>query len=326
MRITLVKHLCCPDCRSDLVVDPGVCDGDEIVTGSLSCPPCGERWPIVRGVPRFVGDELSGDIRHTARNFGTSWKIWNDIDDDRYRRQLMAWMPYLSSDDVKGRTLLDGGCGKGRHLRVMAGFDAGEIVGVDVSDAVDVAYKNTRGLDNVHVVQADLHRLPLRNNFDMAYSIGVLHHTPRPRHSFTALAKHVRRGGSVSCWVYGRENNGWIIWLVNPVRLAVTRYLPAPILRLVAWLPALILQVLITTVYRPAEALGLRLFYRDYLLNLGRLGFAETHHIVYDHLVAPTAHYLRRAEVEQWLDDPSLVDGTVVWVHRNSWAARAVAA
>ncbi len=321
MRDTLCKHLCCPDCRGDLVLEPTERDGLEIITGTLSCPPCGERWPIVRGVPRFVGDELTGDVRHTAKNFGTSWKIWSDIDDDRYRAQLLEWMPSLSPDDIKGKTLLDGGCGKGRHLRVMAGFGARELVGVDLSDAVDVAYANTRELDNVHVVQADLHRLPLRNDFDLAYSIGVLHHTPRPGRSFAAIARHVRPGGSVACWVYGRENNGWIIWLVNPIRLGLTRYLPPRVLRLVAWLPAVILQMLIVTVYGPAESVGLKLFYRDYLLNLHRLGFAEIRHIVYDHLVAPTAHYLRRDEVESWLLDAALVDGRVTWIHRNSWAA-----
>ncbi len=88
----------------------------------------------------------------------------------------------------------------------------------------------------------------------------------------------------------------------------------------------IILQMLIVTVYGPAESVGLRLFYRDYLLNLRRLGFAEVRHIVYDHLVAPTAHYLRRVEVESWLLDAALADGRVTWVHRNSWAAVGVRA
>ena len=96
MRDTLCKHLCCADCRGPLVLEPGERDGDEIISGTLSCGKCEQRWPIVRGVPRFVGDELSGDVRHTAKNFGTSWKIWNSIDDDRYHAQLLRWMPSLS--------------------------------------------------------------------------------------------------------------------------------------------------------------------------------------------------------------------------------------
>ena len=321
MRETLCNHLCCPECGSDLDLEPDEIDDDEILSGSLSCPSCEQRWPIVRGVPRFVPDDLPRDVRHTARNFGTSWRIWNDIDDDRYRRQLLEWLPLLSPDDVRNRTLLDGGCGKGRHLRVMAGFGARAVIGVDVSDAVDVAYANTRALPNVHVVQADLQHLPLRDDFDLAYSIGVIHHTPEPQRCFEAIAGHVRPGGTVACWVYGRENNGWIVWLVNPIRIGLTRYLPARALRVVAWVLAAVLHVVIAAVYRPAEAVGARLFYREYLLNLRRLGFAETHHIVYDHLAAPTAHYLRREEVQTWLDHAALSDTCVTWVHRNSWAA-----
>ncbi len=32
MRDTLCKHLCCPDCRRDLVLEPTERDGDEIMT------------------------------------------------------------------------------------------------------------------------------------------------------------------------------------------------------------------------------------------------------------------------------------------------------
>ena len=101
------------------------------------------------------------------------------------------------------------------------------------------------------------------------------------------MQDQVRPGGTVACWVYGRENNGWIVWLVNPVRLLITRHLPSCILRGLAPVLAAILFALIYGLYVPAGALGIRLFYRDYLHNLRKLGFRECQHIVYDHLVAP---------------------------------------
>ncbi|MHC5007465.1 MAG: methyltransferase domain-containing protein [Planctomycetota bacterium] len=320
MRDTLCRHLCCPECRSDLDLQRGEQDGDEILTGSLDCSACGRRYGIVGGVARFVGEGLSGDLEHTARNFGTSWKIWSEIDDERYRKQMLAWLPAMRAGDFQGKTLLDAGCGKGRHLRIVAGFGAREVIGIDLSEAVDVAWANTRDLAHVHVVQADLHRLPLKGGFDLAFSIGVLHHTPDPHRSFAAMQDQVRPGGTVACWVYGRENNGWIVWLVNPVRMLITRHLPSCILRGLAPVLAAILFALIYGLYVPAGALGIRLFYRDYLDNLRELGFRECQHIVYDHLVAPTAFYLRRGEVKRWFDVCGLVRQSITWVNRNSWS------
>ena len=320
MRETLCRHLCCPGCRADLTLQTGERDGAEILTGTLRCSGCEREYPIARGVPRFVPEELPAPLQHTAANFGASWKIWNRIDDQRYRWQLLNWLQPLQPKDFAGKTVLDGGCGKGRHLRLVAEFGADEVIGIDLSAAVDVAYDNTRGLDNVHIVQGDLFQMPFKGGFDLAYSIGVLHHTPDPGRAFEATCGQVRPGGTVACWVYGRENNGWIVTLVNPVRRRVTRYLPSWMVRAAAWVLAGILFAVIYAVYLPAQALSLQPFYAEYMHNLRKLGFAETRHIVYDHLIAPMAFYLPREEVERWFDRTGIRDPMISWVNRNSWS------
>ena len=79
---------------------------------------------------------------------------------------------------------------------------------VAVSSAVDVAAKNLAGRDNVDVIQADLFRLPFRDGvFDMAYSVGVLHHTPDASGAFASVSKAVRPGGSFSIFVHARGNS-----------------------------------------------------------------------------------------------------------------------
>ena len=49
-----------------------------------------------------------------------------------------------------------------------------------MSQAVESAFAATRTSANMHVVQADIYRLPLKQVFDYAYSIGVLDHIPDP--------------------------------------------------------------------------------------------------------------------------------------------------
>jgi SAM-dependent methyltransferase len=64
--------------------------------------------------------------------------------------------------------------------------------------------------------------LPLARKFDYAFSVGVLHHLPDPRQGFMSLASRVKPGGRLSAWVYGAENNEWIVRFVNPVREKIT--------------------------------------------------------------------------------------------------------
>jgi hypothetical protein len=60
----------------------------------------------------------------------------------------------------------------------------------------------------------------------LAYSIGVIHHLPVPKSGFLALCSHVKPGGRVAAWVYGKEGNLWIEKLVDPIRKNITSRLP----------------------------------------------------------------------------------------------------
>lgn len=321
MREGLLNYLRCPLCRGRLDLQAGERDGPHILSGTLSCAACRRDFPILAGVPRMLPGELPADLALTARNFGESWKIWKDIHDERYRWQFLRWLQPLQPADFQDRVILDAGCGKGRHLRVVAQFGAQEAIGVDLSAAVDVAFANTRELEHVHVVQGDLYHLPFAGGFDLGYSIGVLHHTPDPRAAFEKFAAQVRPGGTVACWVYGRENNGWIIYGVNPIRIAITRHLPALVVRGLAGCLAAVLFAAIYLCYVPLSKLNLRPFYADYLLYLRDLGFRETRHIVYDHLIAPTAFYLLKEEVAGWFRAAGLPEPSLSWVQKVSWAA-----
>jgi SAM-dependent methyltransferase len=74
------------------------------------------------------------------------------------------------------------------------------MVGIDVSEAVFVARKNTAGNKSINFVRADIYNLPFKKEmFDLGYSFGVLHHLPDPEAGFKALVDMVRM---VGMWLY----------------------------------------------------------------------------------------------------------------------------
>ena len=109
-------------------------------------------------------------------------------------------------EDLAGLTVLDGGCGMGRYLRIAAESAPRRLVGLDLSGAVIAARDLTRDLPGVQVIQGDLLRPPFApGSFDRIYSLGVLDHTPDPRAAFLALSRLLKPGGRIVIWVYPME-------------------------------------------------------------------------------------------------------------------------
>jgi 2-polyprenyl-3-methyl-5-hydroxy-6-metoxy-1,4-benzoquinol methylase len=314
------------ECRVDLE------ENNDIEKGALDCAGCGLSYPIVRGIPRFVTLErpLSGQNVATAAAFGWEWQEFTELHDlDTYKAQFLDWVAPLQPEFLQGKVVLDAGCGMGRFARVSGHFGARAVLAIDASGAVEAARQNTRECDNVHVIQGDIHHLPLRRNaaaqMEFIFSIGVLHHLDNPQAGFQALANHLHQEGSLFAWVYGRENNGWLINVVNPIRTALTSRLPRRALYTLSWLVTAGLHPVVRYIYRPANItnalrpLRRLLPYNDYLAWLGQFGFRHNHHVVFDHLVAPVAFYLRRDEFAAWFSDSGLEILEISWRNQNSW-------
>ena len=207
--------------------------------------------------------------------------------------------------------------------KLAAEWGAKDVVGIDLGDGVESAFALTRHLPNAHIVQCDIFKQPLKRSFDYAFSVGVLHHTPDPKKAFLSLASKVQKGGHISAWVYGAENNEWITKYVNPIREGFTSKISQPMLYQLSKLPTLSLFLTTKLVYRPAniaaKPVAKKLFYNDYLNHLGTFGWREQHNIVFDHLVAPTAFYISKEEFEEWWNEVKAEDVEIVWHNSNSW-------
>lgn len=170
-----------------------------------------------RGVPAGIAagpnqDPLGGLKRHTIRNFGFEWIEyarfgWDDpvyniaSEEALFRRKAL-----LEPEEVRGKLVLDAGCGNGRYSHWAAQYGA-RVLGVDLGDGVESAAANTRDLAEVQIVQGDIFRLPFAPaTFDAIFSIGVLMHTGNARRATAALALLVRPGGTLTVHLYGKGN------------------------------------------------------------------------------------------------------------------------
>jgi SAM-dependent methyltransferase len=326
MKPRLLPYLRCPNCLKELSIDKvGKIEGEEIMEGELRCASGFHTFSILRGVPRFtILSEVEVEKAATASRFGWSWQHFDQFD-ERYAAQFLGWISPVTPQFFKNKIVLEGGCGKGRHTQLAARWGAQDVIGVDLSNAVDTAFAWTRDYENAHIVQGDIYNLPLASKFDYAFSVGVLHHLGDPRAGFISLSSKVKPSGHLSAWVYGAENNGWITRWVNPLRERLTsRINPSALLHL-SKAPTAMLYLATKLVYGPLNripagaSLARRLFYNDYLAAISDFDWREHHTIVFDHLVAPTAFYISREEFASWWTEIRATEVKIRWHNRNSW-------
>lgn len=115
------------------------------------------------------------------------------------------WIYPTKLEEFKGKKVLDCGCGGGQHLNFIAPY-CKSAVGVDLNTS-ELARRNNINNKNVKLIEADIATMKLKDQYDLIYSIGVLHHTKCPRESFNNIAKFVKKGGKLIVWVYSYEGN-----------------------------------------------------------------------------------------------------------------------
>src|ERR1700678_838340 len=174
-------------------------------SGGYVCPDCRRSYPQKNGVACFV------DSGAYADSFGFQWHRYSrtQLDDDQCHesesdfRKRTGFKP----EDLKGKLVLDVGCGMGRFAEVATRWGA-RVVGIDLSKAAEVAAKNLSDRGRASFFRTDVFALPFApESFDFIYSLGVLHHTPDCERAFKALPAVLKPGGTIAIWLYSAYNN-----------------------------------------------------------------------------------------------------------------------
>lgn len=196
MKRFLIGVLSCPVCSdTPLQLDVLRQQDEEIVDGTLSCPACGRKYPVVEGIPRMIPERIEIEVENTTKTklegIGKHLEVrqaniaYHDAAADTYNLDVAESVHQNKfnqkriediirdlSQKSSALWFLDIGCGTGNVLKFGKKYFQ-HAIGTDVSvNMLKLAHKN-----GMEVIQADALFLPfVSNTFDVVSMFSVLHH------------------------------------------------------------------------------------------------------------------------------------------------------
>lgn len=343
MRALHAQYLIDPLTRSPLSLTSLITDGPHVDFGLLVAGQ--NWYPIIHGIPRILINELkvgmlqryyrlfekyrlelpdfvqaewkksvagihdlNAFLKHqeeTAASFAYEWKYIYQENNFEKENFFHFLSPFVKPIDLEGKITIDIGCGSGRFTKWAALSGTALSFGTDLGESVEVAYALTKEIANACIVQADIYTMPFEHQFDLAYSIGVLHHLPEPEVGFSKLPPVLKSGGEMLIWVYNRRNNARALYFYEPLR-SILRHLPKPVLFKLSYIPGGVVH-------------GINLFGR-WLASIGfpkleeKLPFAYYRHFpfnmklndAFDVLATPKSNYYYVEEIKAWFGQSKL--------------------
>jgi len=306
-----LAYLICPGCRSDALKAEAQREAaGRIETGTLVCPVCDARFPILRSIPRFV------PMSNYADGFGLQWTKHARTQYDSVNGTTISRDRFFGQtgwpQDLRGETILEVGCGAGRFTEPAAATGA-MVVSMDLSYSVDANYASHGDRENVLIIQADIHQMPFREtSFDRLFCFGVLQYTPDPARAFFTLPKYVKPGGRLAVDIYRRW--GWFKQLTQTrvwIRPLTRRLPPARLSRLVEGYIHLMWPL--ARLLRSVPAIGRPLIWRllvadhSYTYDLPEPLLREWAVLdTFNLLSPPFEHPRTRETVRSWFDEAGL--------------------
>ncbi|MEO6611888.1 MAG: class I SAM-dependent methyltransferase [Chitinophagaceae bacterium] len=165
--------------------------------------------------------------RRTKQSFTQEWRLFDYEKDKTWdidRDQLVQRFLDETGETVvslNGKLIFDAGCGNGLLNQLVA--DAGAtILGMDFSLSIERAYERNTN-PNALFIQGDVQFPPVAfGRFDIVHSSGVLICTNNTELSFSCIEPCVKKGGTLSVWLYHPRKN-FIHNLFNFIRRFTSR-------------------------------------------------------------------------------------------------------
>ena len=212
---------------------------EEVKEGLLISPE-GFMFPVIDGIPRMLveavydyADFLESNMKdyqqarekleekhallleqcrkkneRTKKSFAFEWKFLDPEKNDSLWHQDISSLERVIEHETgknisyfKDKKVIDIGSAHGLMSRAL-GKTGAEVVGVELSRAVEVAYQKNKST-RLHFLQGDLQFLPFsEETFDYLYSSGVIHHTNNTELSLSLISRVLKNTGEICLWLY----------------------------------------------------------------------------------------------------------------------------
>jgi len=224
----------------------------------------------------------------------------------------------LSLDEIKEKCVLDVGSGSGRISLMLLLAKVNYLIAIEPSEAFSVLEKNLASFTKSTPSRCTLLKcagdeIPEFIETDYAFSIGVLHHIPDPDPVIKCIFNRLKNGGKFIIWVYGKENNGCYLFLIEFIRKFTIR-LPHFFLAGIVW----ILYWLMLGYGYLCRWISLPL--KDYIINVFfKMSPDKRRLVIYDQLNPAYAKYYTRHEAENLLIRNGFQKVQIFHRHGYSW-------
>ena len=260
---------------------------------------------------------MNSTDQKTISDFGSQWTTFTANEGYYGSVSLLQdiFGPLLDVRQVAGKKVLDIGSGTGRIVNMLLSADAESVVAVEPSDAFYVLQENLKEYgDRVLPVKNTGDAIDFHNEFELAVSIGVLHHITEPAPVLKRMVEALIPGGRCLIWLYGKEGNELYLCIFGLLRLVTTR-LPDKALFALAELMVLAVDLYIFFC-RFISFLPMR----SYMLeHLGKLTRENRKLTIIDQLNPAYAKYYSKQEAFGLMSSLGLVNVRLYHRHGYSW-------
>ena len=201
---------------------------------SFSRPPIHTIQGPHRSIPVFTDPGIVSNIDHrVVKSFAEEWKAFHHFTDEETEHISRHYFDILK-DLLRGDMhVIDIGCGSGRWSKWISGRVA-SVTAVDPGESILAADELLAPVSNVQLAMVGADDMPFADHtFDLALSVGVLHHVPDTLRAMTECVRVVKPGGLFYIYLYYDLGNRGVTYRVlfriaDALRRIISRLPRAP--------------------------------------------------------------------------------------------------